>query len=180
MAGVMEKIMGKNDEEMRLMQECECTMSGLKLKEDGRKIWDDHVFWTREVVLTAAVGDAQSPMVGAAVARLMKNQEDIGDSIVPFYGEEAGTQPTALLKDHVKYAIDVVLAAKKGEAENQKIANDAWYTNAADISTFLSDANPKYWPYQAVLDMMNEHLRLTTEEAASMLQGNWDKAVTST
>ena len=26
--------------------------------------------------------------------------------------------------------------------------------------------------------MMNEHLRLTTEEAASMLQGNWDKAVT--
>ena len=58
MAEAMEKIMGNNDEEMRMMQECECTMNGLKLKEDVRKIWDDHVFWTREVVLTAAVGDA--------------------------------------------------------------------------------------------------------------------------
>ena len=118
MAGVMEKIMGKNDEEMRLMQECECTMSGLKLKEDVSKIWDDHAFWTREVVLTAVVGDAGSQMVGAAVARLMKNQEDVGASIVPFYSEEGGTQLTALLKDHIKYAIDIVLAAKKGDAEN--------------------------------------------------------------
>jgi hypothetical protein len=181
MASVMEKILGRGenkDVEMKKMMECECTAAGLGLREAMRKVWDDHVFWTREVVLTAAVADsAESPLVGAAVKRLMKNQEDIGMAVVPFYGKEAGDMLTSLLRDHIQQAIDIVLAAKMGDSEKQAKVTEMWYANANDISRLLSDANPKYWPYDAVAEMMKQHLDLTTAEAVSVLQGNYEQAV---
>ncbi len=177
MAGFMERLLGRDTGEMHTLEACECTHSGLQLKEDLRKIWDDHVFWTREVILTAATSDPAGPLVGQAVARLMKNQEDIGGAVALFYGEAAGMELTRLLKDHIQYAIDLVVAAKAGDSDKQGVANDAWYANAKDISKFLSDANPTYWPYDAVLDMMNKHLDLTTVEAVDLLQGNYEKAI---
>ena len=41
-----------------------------------------------------------------------------------------------------------------------------------EIATFLSGANPN-WPRQALLDMLNQHLTLTTQEAVARLQKNW-------
>src|ERR1051325_10618575 len=48
------------------------------LKQDMRKLWTDHVVWTRDYIV-AAVGD--QPDAQAAAARLMKNQEDIGQAV---------------------------------------------------------------------------------------------------
>ncbi|PYR41135.1 MAG: glycosyltransferase, partial [Acidobacteria bacterium] len=45
------------------------------LKQDMRKLWTDHVVWTRDYIV-AAVGD--QPDAQAAATRLMKNQDDIG------------------------------------------------------------------------------------------------------
>jgi hypothetical protein len=53
-------------------------------------------------------------------------------------------------------------------------ADRRWKANAGDIATFLSGANPN-WPRGAVLDMMNEHLALTTQEATARLQKNWSE-----
>ena len=44
----------------------------------------------------------------------MKNQEDIGNTIKPFYGEQAGNQLTLQLKDHILIAVDLLEAAKAG------------------------------------------------------------------
>ncbi|MHB8896259.1 MAG: glycosyltransferase [Candidatus Geothermincolia bacterium] len=177
MAGIIDKIMGRKEQEIRQLKECECSMEGMRVTNMMRKIWDDHVFWTREVILVAAMNEADSPVVGAAVARLMKNQEDIGDLMVPYYGRAAGDRLTELLKDHIKYAIELVLAAKADEADKQEKATEAWYENARDISRFLSDANPTSWPFDAVVKMMNDHLRLTTDEAVSILGMNYEEAV---
>ena len=51
------------------------------LKTNMRKLWADHVIWTREylVAAVAATQDAQ-----AAAGRLLKNQEHLGDAIVHF------------------------------------------------------------------------------------------------
>src|SRR5215472_11252928 len=79
------------------------------LHQDMRKLWTDHVVWTRDYIV-AAVSD--QPDAKAAATRLMKNQEDIGTAIAQFYGKAAGDQLTTLLKEHISIAVDIIKAAK--------------------------------------------------------------------
>jgi len=144
-----------------------------ELRQSMRKLWSDHVIWTRQYIVSAAMDD---PSAQAAAARLMKNQEDIGNAIVPFYGAAAGARLTDLLKQHIQIAVDLVAAAKAGDAARQTDADARWHRNAADLAAFLSGANPN-WPRQTVLDMLNRHLALTTQEATARLQKRWDDDV---
>jgi hypothetical protein len=140
------------------------------LRRAMRKLWSDHVLWTRQYIVSAAMDD---PSAQAASARLLRNQEDIGNAIAPYYGAAAGARLTDLLKQHILIAVDLVSAAKAGDTAKQTDADRRWHQNAAEIATFLSGANPN-WPRQTVLDMLNQHLALTTQEAVARLQHNWD------
>ncbi len=135
-----------------------------------RKLWEDHVTWTRLYIVSAAAG---LPDVQPTAQRLLQNQADIGNAIKPFYGDAAGAQLTALLRQHILTAADLVTAAK---AENTAGVNDAsarWRTNADDIADFLSDANPKRWPPEALRAAMRHHLDLTLSEVKARLAGDW-------
>jgi hypothetical protein len=145
------------------------TASQAALSTAMRKLWADHVDYTRLYIIAAVNGtdDAQP-----TAARLLKNQEDIGNAIVPYYGAAAGAKLTDLLKQHILIAVDLVTAAKAGDTAKQNDADARWHQNAADLATFLSGANPN-WPRQAVLDMLNQHLALTTREAVDRLQKNY-------
>jgi hypothetical protein len=138
-----------------------------------RDLWADHVIWTRLYIIAAT---SDQPDADAAATRLLKNQEEIGQAIVPYYGQAAGTKLTELLKDHILIAVDVVKAAKANDQAALKAADQRWHTNAADIATFLSGANPN-WARGAVLSMLNEHLSLTTQEAVARLKKNWSDDV---
>jgi hypothetical protein len=61
------------------------------LHDDTRRLWADHVVWTRLYVIGAVGGD---PSASVALSRLMKNQEDIANAIRPFYGDAAAAQLT--------------------------------------------------------------------------------------
>ena len=143
---------------------------GANLKTAMRKLWADHVIWTRQYIVAATAGD---PSADAAATRLMKNQEDIGSAIVPFYGSEAGTKLTDLLKQHISIAVDLVAAAKAKDNTKLGDADKRWHDNATEIATFLSGANPN-WPKADLETMLNEHLSLTTEEAKARLEKRWD------
>src|SRR5919202_2340779 len=106
----------------------------VQLRGDMRGLWEDHVTWTRVVIISAAAG---LPDYQVAVGRLLKNQEDIGNAIKPFYGEAAGTELTRLLKDHITTAADLLVAAKTGNTSAQQEASTRWYANADDIARFL-------------------------------------------
>src|SRR6185369_13832926 len=82
------------------------------LRNDMRKLWEDHILYTRNFIISFA---ANLPDQDAVSARLMKNQEDIGNAVSSFYGAAAGKQLTALLKDHILGAVDVLKAAKSGD-----------------------------------------------------------------
>ena len=139
------------------------------LSKAMRDLWADHVVWTRNYIIAATSDHADAQ---AAADRLLANQEHIGQAIVPYYGQDAGNKLTALLKDHILIAVDLVAAAKANDQAKVGDADRRWKANAADIATFLSGANPN-WPRAAVLSMMNEHLALTTQEAVARLQKNW-------
>jgi hypothetical protein len=143
------------------------------LRQDMRKLWTDHVVWTRDYIVAAA-GD--QPDAQAAATRLLKNQEDIGNAVAGFYGKPAGDQLTVLLKEHITIAVDLIKAAKAGDKAAQQQADTKWKKNAGDIADFLSKANPN-WPRATLADMMNRHLSTTTDEVVARLTKNWDADV---
>ena len=144
-------------------------------QDQMRKLWEDHVTWTRLVIVTFADGSAGFE---ATAARLLKNQDDIGDAIEPFYGEAAGDQLTALLKDHIGIAVELLRAAKAGDSAAFEKANAAWYVNADDIADFLAQANPRYWPQATMRAAMKSHLDQTLAEASHELTGQYAASVT--
>lgn len=109
----------------------------MALKQGMRKLWTDHVVWTREYII-AAVGD--QPDAQAAAARLMKNQDDIGQAVAMVYGAPAGQQLTSLLKDHITIAVELIKSAKAGDKTAQQQADGKWHENASKLPT--SSARP--------------------------------------
>jgi hypothetical protein len=140
------------------------------LRDDMRKLWEDHITWTRNYIIAAEAG---SPDTDATAARLLQNQTDIGDAIKPLYGDAAGTQLTALLRDHILTAADLITAAKANDAEEVTATKDKWYANADDIADFLAKANPKNWPATEMRQMMHDHLDITLAEAVDHLKGDY-------
>jgi hypothetical protein len=135
-----------------------------------RKLWSDHVIWTREYVVAAVAG---TPDAGGAASRLLRNQEDIGAAIVPYYGQGAGDRLTELLKQHILIAVDLIEAAKAGDNTAFATHDANWTANIHDIAAFLSGANPN-WPEAAVVDLLALHLQLTKREVVARLQKDWD------
>jgi hypothetical protein len=116
------------------------------------------------------------PNLQATEARLLRNQVDIGNAIRPYYGAAAGTRLTALLKTHILQAVTVLTAAKAGDKPKLDAALQAWSGNAHQIAAFLTRANPTSWPLRATTSMMDEHLKLTTQEAVAELGGRFAAA----
>jgi hypothetical protein len=142
----------------------------LLLHDRMRKLWEDHITWTRLAIVSFAAG---LPDFDLTAQRLLRNQVDIGNAIKPYYGRRAGNQLTALLKEHIAGAVELLKAAKAGDTAGFDAAKTAWYRNGDQISRFLSRANPKNWPFRAVRTMMRGHLDLTLDEAAARLQGDF-------
>jgi hypothetical protein len=147
---------------------------GIALRNEMRKLWEDHITWTRLAIISIADG---RPEQQATVDRLLQNQVDIGAAIRPFYGNAAGDQLTALLHDHIVIAAEIVSEAKAGDTAGVDDASERWYANADEIAAFLSAANPDEWPLDHMKQMMREHLDLTLDEAVAHLSGDYEASV---
>ena len=144
--------------------------SQASLRTGMRKLWEDHITWTRLYIIAAEAG---SPDTDATAQRLLQNQTDIGNAIKPLYGDAAGEQLTTLLRDHILTAGDLIAAAKAGDTATVATTKDKWYANADQIADFLSAANPINWPAAEMRTMMHDHLDNTLAEAVDHLQGNY-------
>ena len=141
-----------------------------ELRTAMRKLWEDHVTWTRNAILNIM---DDLPGTDAAVTRLLSNQDDIGNAIKPYYGDDAGKQLSALLHTHITTAADLLKAAKTDNKTAFDDANKKWLANADDISDFLSKANPN-WKLEDMKMMMHDHLQLTTDEAVARKKKDYD------
>lgn len=139
-----------------------------------RKLWEDHVTWTRLAIVTFA---DDSPSFPATAERLLQNQVDIGDAIKPYYGAAAGDQLTALLQDHIIIAVEILQAARAGDAPALADARQRWSDNGDDIGDFLGAADPEHWPAADMRAGMATHLEQTFSEAANELSGNYAASV---
>jgi hypothetical protein len=134
------------------------------------KLWEDHITWTRIVIIDFAAG---LPDLRAAEARLLRNQADIGNAIKPYYGTAAGNKLTQLLRTHILEAVPVLADAKSGNKAALTKALTAWHANAHQIALLLAQANPHNWTLSAMDTMMRNHLALTTKEGVARIEGHW-------
>src|ERR1043166_5221131 len=139
-----------------------------------RKLWEDHVTWTRLYIVDAAAG---LPDTNATAQRLLDNQRDIGNAVAEFYGKAAGDKLTALLRDHILTAADLVTAAKAGDQAKVAAAKTKWYANANDIAAFLHGANPNNWPLATLQSAMKTHLDQTLDEATHQLHHDYPASI---
>jgi hypothetical protein len=145
-------------------------MTAAAFHDAMRKLWEDHVTWTRLYIISAVAGQ---PDAKVDLDRLMQNQVDVGNAVADYYGRPAADQLTALLKTHISTAGEVVAAAKAGDQAKTASAKTRWYANADQISEFLAKANPKNWPVANLKAAMKTHLDQTLDEATHRIQGNF-------
>ncbi len=143
--------------------------ASISLRQAMRRLWMDHTVYTRLYITSAF---AELPDAQTVAGRLLRNQEDIGNAIVPYYGKDAGKKLTELLKEHITIAVDVVAAAKSGDQKKFAESDKKWIANADDIASFLSSANPN-WPTKDAADLLHLHLQLIREFATARLGKNY-------
>jgi len=139
------------------------------LRTEMRKLWEDHVTWTRNYIVSALAGLDD---VSSVAQRLLKNQDDIGAAIAPYYGEAAGKKLADLLRDHILIAADVISAAKAGNAEQLGSTQQKWQANGEEIAAFLNGANPNLGK-EVTRSMLRQHLTFTTDEVVARLKKDW-------
>jgi hypothetical protein len=136
-----------------------------------RTLWDQHMQWTYDTVVAFA---ADSPGLQPTIDRLLQNQVDIGNAVVPFYGKTAANRLTDLLTTHIKEAVPVLTAAKAGDQAVLDEAVADWYANAEEIGRFLARANPR-WADSP--EMMKTHITQTIAYATDVLTGDYAQAI---
>lgn len=138
-----------------------------------RKLWIEHVVWTRSFIISTAadLGDLKY-----VTARLLRNPADFESALKPFYGADKAKKFRDLLTEHLTIAAQLVSAAKAGKAEAVEEERKKWYANADEIADFLSSINPN-WSRAHWTIMLHDHLKLTETEATERLAGKYEQDV---
>lgn len=135
-----------------------------------RRLFEDHIVWTRGFIVSVA---HDLPDADVTAGRLLDNQTHIGDALKPYYGNAVGNAVTALLREHILIAAEILVAAKAGDDDAVAEAAGRWYENGNQIADALSALNPRNWPQAELREMFQGHLDTTLAEAVSRLSGDY-------
>ena len=101
-----------------------------------RELWSDHIVYTRSFIVSAS---AALPDTAEALQRLLRNQDEIGEAVKPYYGDAAGTQLASLLRNHIQLAGKTLMAAKgTSTAMNMQNQSSSQYSNTMRADTVSS------------------------------------------
>jgi hypothetical protein len=145
--------------------------SRLAYHDEWRKLWEDHITWTRVVIMGILDG---LPGTETYIGRLLQNYEDMEDALKPYYGDDAEVLGD-LIKDHLTIAAEILTALKNGQPTDGLIAS--WYVNGDDIAAQMNKMNPKSWPLAETKKMWKDHLDATLVEATDHFSGDFEGEV---
>lgn len=156
------------------IQPCNCiSKATIELGNLFRRLWSEHVAWTRGTV-SGLVFD--TPDASFVVARLLQNTRDMGDAIRPYYGVTAAQKYSQLLKEHITLAGDLVEATAEGNTEKAADIEKDWFQNGDEIVMFWNSINP-YLSLDDFRKMFYEHLSLIKQGMVSMFNKDFKTGV---
>src|SRR3989344_1430687 len=140
----------------------------MRLNQDMRKLWSDHIIWTGKTVMSIL---DDTPGQDEITARLLKNPSDMAEIIRTYYGDEVASRFENLMKEHLTIAAELVKAAKAGDEGLLTDTDARWHANADQIADLLSQANAN-WPREEVRSMLYEHLDLLKKSVGHHMSKN--------
>ncbi len=141
----------------------------VRLLEQMNLVWEQHIMWTRMLLISIAENLKDSD---ATQTRLLQNPKDIADIFRKYYGNAVASQIQKLLTEHLTIGKELIVALKNNNQEEATKLNRKWYQNADEMAEAFSRINP-FYPKEEIRRMLYDHLRLTTNEVNSRLQGNY-------
>jgi len=149
------------------------TQKQLNLSDTMRRLWTEHVMWTRSFIISTVnkLGDLEY-----VTKRLLRNPADFAEELKPFYGASGAARFGKLLTEHLQIGAKLVNAASAGDSKTADEARVSWYANAEELANFLSEINPA-WSAAAWQTMLNEHLKMTESEATQIIGGQYDAGI---
>lgn len=151
------------------------SVAAVELRLAMRKLWEEHIVYTRNFIISMLAGLLDQP---AVIQRLLRNQEHIGNAIKPYYGDAPGAELTRLLRDHITIAADIVTAAKAADNALVTTKQGQWTANGLAIAAHLSGANTN-WVRADLASMLQRHLDFTTAEVVARLGANWEADISA-
>lgn len=137
-----------------------CT-SKVALFRIWHKLWEEHVMWTRSLIISKVdkLGDED-----IVATRLLRNPSDMGNQLIPFFRQSSVHTFVKLFEEHLLIAAELVDTAIAGNRQLVEQLDKEWFRNADEIAQLMHEFFPSeskdMWQM-----MMHEHLTLTKEEA---------------
>ena len=138
-----------------------------------RRLWGEHVAWTRSAVSSLVF---ESPDASVVVARLLRNTTDMGCVLEPYYGQRVAHLYSRLLAEHITLVGDLIKATSEGSVEKAAEIEKKWFRNGAEIATFLSRINP-YIPAEEIREMFDEHLLFIKQGMTNMFNKDFEASI---
>ncbi len=138
-----------------------------------RRLWTDHVMWTRSFILSTALDLPDLPFV---TKELLRNPGNFAKVLSPIYGDQKAKAFEDLLTDHLTIAATLVTALKNRDINAAQEQHEKWYANADAIAKTLSEINP-YWDMAEWQGLLYDHLSMTEHEAAQILSDQFEESI---
>jgi len=131
-----------------------------------RELWEEHISWTRMAIEALVFNQ---PNTNETVARLLRNADDMGKTLMGIYGPKVGSMFADLIRNHLVVAADLVKAAIAGDQAKFADLDKKWTENGIAIATFLSRVNP-YINFEEFRDLFLQHLEQTKNDVSLMIK----------
>lgn len=145
------------------------TESSVELTTKMRRLFEDNTVYNRNLIISS-LSDIDD--VEDIVQRLLENQDNLGETVIKYYGRGGGRKVAKLFKNNVLIAKDVFKAAKARDDVALAEATGRWSGSADDIASALSRANPA-WPRQTLKDILYKHQNFSTAQVVARLNQDW-------
>ena len=145
----------------------------LRLNEDMRLAWLNHVYWTRMYLMSAVADNADQQ---AVEERLLETADEITEVFARYLPIATTRQLRNLLTEHIEIAGQIIQALKAKNMSDYDALVKEWYRNANQMAALFASHNP-YFESRETRNMLLNHLDLTREEIEQQVNGEYEQSI---
>jgi hypothetical protein len=145
------------------------TQNSLELMEAMRALFDDHIVWDRQYVVSTGDNLRDIDVVNQ---KLIANASAIGNLLGKYYGVDNTSRITNLLKQHNLLINELVKASKRSDTFGTTNYDRELRSNADEIAFLLSELNP-YYAEDSIRNLLYQHINMIRNIIATRFARNY-------
>lgn len=145
----------------------------MELNNRMRLAWEQHLYWTRMILISIAERLMDQEEV---TARLLRNPVDIASIYREYYPAEMVELIAGLLTEHLQIGAALITALRDGNTGEAETLNQQWYMNADQIAAALAGIN-SFYDEETLRDMLYRHLDLLKQQILARIRKDYQQDV---